>query len=40
MKALEWSQERVDRQIDRLPDGSQLGEYTISSPCEPSAQVS
>ena len=45
MKKLEWSQERVNRQTDRLPNrlthGRRLDDgYTISSHCEPSAQVS
>ena len=40
MKALEWSQESVNRQSERLPDGRRLDGYTISSPCEPLAQVS
>ena len=43
MKALEWSQEDVNRQIDRLTDrltdGRRLDGYTVSSPYEPSAQV-
>ena len=43
MKALEWSQEDVNRQIDRLTDrlidGRCLDGYTVSSPYEPSAQV-